>query len=125
VIAAVARLATTFALLPSIGVAALGIGWAVGSLSEMPLVLSRIHRAIGARLLRCSLRPAVVAAVATGAGWAVAEQMGVTAASGVSSIAVSLVLFAGLMLTVARDDANAALSILRGAYRSIRARQPA
>jgi O-antigen/teichoic acid export membrane protein len=124
-LAAVVRLTSTFALLPLVGTWALGIGWALSSLSEMPIVLRRIRKAIGANLLPRTVRPAVMAGAAGGAGWAVAEALGVNVVSAGASLAVSAGLFAALMLIGAGGDVRVTTRLLGGAYRSIRARSAA
>jgi O-antigen/teichoic acid export membrane protein len=106
------RWGTTFALLPGLGVAAIGIGWAAGAFSELPLVARRTRRASGARLVRRVLRPAIAGSITAAAGWMVAESLGVTAPSALLSLLTATAGFAGLMWIFDRDDSREALGML-------------
>jgi O-antigen/teichoic acid export membrane protein len=109
------RWGTTFALLPGIGVAAIGIGWAAGAFSELPLVAIRTRRASGARLVRRVLRPAIAGSLTATAGWIIADSLGVTAPSALLSLVTATAGFAGLMWIFDRGDLKEALGMVRKA----------
>ena len=106
------RWATTFALLPGLGVAAIGIGWAAGSFTELPLVAYRTRRACGARLVRRVLWPAVAGSLTGAAGWAVATGLGVNVPSALLSLLIAMAGYAGLMWLFDREDLREALGML-------------
>jgi O-antigen/teichoic acid export membrane protein len=106
------RWGTTFALLPGLGVSAIGIGWAAGAFSELPLVAHRTRKACGARLVRRVLRPAIAGSLTAAAGWMVAESLGVTVLSALLSVVTATVGFAGLMWIFDRAGLKEALGML-------------
>jgi peptidoglycan biosynthesis protein MviN/MurJ (putative lipid II flippase) len=114
------RWGTTFALLPGVGVAAIGIGWAAGAFSELPLVAHRTRRACGAHLVRRVLRPAIAGSLAAAAGWGVADALGVTVPSALLSLVTATGGFAALMWIFARADSKEALGMLRRAASEVR-----
>jgi polysaccharide transporter, PST family len=114
------RWGTTFALLPGLGVSAIGVGWAAGAFSELPLVAHRTRKACGARLVQRVLRPAIAGSLTGAAGWLVAESLGVTAVSGLLSLLTATAGFAGLMWIFDRDDLEEALGMLRRAASEVR-----
>jgi polysaccharide transporter, PST family len=109
------RWATTFALLPGLGAAAIGIGWAAGSFAELPLVAHRTRRACGARLVRRVLRPAVAGSLTGAAGWAVATSLGENVPAALLSLLVATAGFAALMWLFDRQDLREALAMIRRA----------
>ena len=109
------RWGTTFALLPGIGVAAIGIGWAAGAFSELPLVAIRTRKASGARLVRRVMRPAIAGSLTATAGWIIADSLGVTVPSALLSLLTATAGFAGLMWIFGRDDLKEALGMVRKA----------
>ena len=116
------RLSVTFALLPSIGVWAIGIGWAAGALGEMPIVVVQVRRVSGAHLLRQVLKPSIIACVTTAAGWAVAVELGNTAASAALAILIALGGFLLLIRILGQTEFEAALAMLRRAATAARGR---
>jgi O-antigen/teichoic acid export membrane protein len=106
------RWGTTFALLPGLGVAAIGIGWAAGSFTELPLVAHRTRRACGARLVRRVVPPAVAGSLTGAAGWAVATSLGVNVPSALLSLFIATAGYAGLMWLFDREDVRAALGMI-------------
>jgi O-antigen/teichoic acid export membrane protein len=109
------RLIATFGLLPVVGVAAIGIGWAAASLSELPYVLGRVRRRTPARLGRTVIWPTASAVVGGSAGWEVAQSLGTTAVSGALSAVTATLLFLGLMGVLGRRDLVVAFGMLRRA----------
>lgn len=114
---AVARLAVTFSLIPVVGPAAIGIGWAVSVLVQMTVTLRAVRRLIDARLWRCIMLPSLLASLAAAAGWVVAEELGTTFASIAASAAIGGLGFPLLLTLLARRHARCAISMLRSAYR--------
>jgi O-antigen/teichoic acid export membrane protein len=110
-----ARLSTTFALLSPVGPTAIGIGWAAGSLCELPLVAIRTRRACGARLLRRVLPPALAALVPAAAGWAVAKSLGVNVPNAALAQLTATAGFVLLMWVFDREDLRESIRMLRKA----------
>jgi lipopolysaccharide exporter len=116
----VARLATTFALLPSIGVFAIGAGWAVGACAELPVVAGQVRRASGARLVRQVLRPSLSAVLPTAGGWLVAESLGSTLPAALLALTIAAGGFAAIMYVFARQDLSQAAAMMRRVGREAR-----
>lgn len=122
VAATVVRLVSMALLLPVIGVAAIGLAWALSCVAEVPLVLGRIHDLIGARLVRPVVRPSLIASIGAAAGWAVSDLLGPTLLGVGCSLSLSVGLFALLAWTLARQDLLDTSSFLQKAYRARRRR---
>jgi peptidoglycan biosynthesis protein MviN/MurJ (putative lipid II flippase) len=120
VVNAAVRLPATFALLPSVGVAAIGIGWAIATLAELPVYLVPTRRRSGAHLLRCTLTACMSAIVGSAAGWILATHYGATVPSALAAAAVGLAVFALLMLAFGRGSLNATLSTSRSVLMAMR-----
>jgi O-antigen/teichoic acid export membrane protein len=112
------RIAITLALLPPLGVMAIGIGWAVGTLAGTAYTLPRAQRASGARLLSPVLRPVVAAAAGATAGWFVADALGVNVVGAALSGLVGVTLGLLMMVVVARATLMDALAMSRTIFRS-------
>jgi O-antigen/teichoic acid export membrane protein len=98
----VVRLACTFALLPGVGVTAIGVGWAAGAVVELPLLLRRVRRESGTRLWPRVLTPALSAVLPSVLGWRVATELGVTVPSALAGAAIALIGSLALMVVVGR-----------------------
>jgi O-antigen/teichoic acid export membrane protein len=122
---AVARLAVTFSLLPFIGPAAIGIGWAASVLVQLTITLRAVRRLIGARLLRCVVPPCVLASVAASGGWLVAQDLGRTVSGVAASAAISSLGYVILLGLFAPRQVRDAVSTLRSALRAVRRGQGA
>jgi O-antigen/teichoic acid export membrane protein len=95
---AVVLLATALALLPIVGVVAVGIGWLAASLVNGTVLASAARRGTGARLARALAVPSGLGLAAGGLGWAVSTA-GSGAALGVASLALAeTVLIVGMWL---------------------------
>jgi O-antigen/teichoic acid export membrane protein len=66
-------LIVTLPLLSSVGVVAVGLGWMVSSLVEIPILARPVRRRTGAVFLRPIMTPWVAASVAGAAGWLVSR----------------------------------------------------
>ena len=106
------RLIVTFALLPTIGVGAIGIGWTIGAVAELPWIISRLRAHSGADLTWRVFRPAACGCAAGLLGWAIASAMGRTYASAALSVGCTLAALAALLLTFARRDVYEARTTL-------------
>lgn len=91
-----------FPLLPVVGVAAVGIGFAVAGLTEMAIFSTKIRRSTGARLRPPLVAPFVSFAAAAGAGWFVADAVGPTIPSGIAAGALACAVYLALMLLLRR-----------------------
>jgi O-antigen/teichoic acid export membrane protein len=113
VIGAVVRLVATFALLPILGIGAIGLGWAIGALAEMPWVTFRLRARSGADLGWRVLRPSACGCAAGLLGWEIATAMGTTYLSAALAIALTVAALAVLLLAFARRDLHEAHITLR------------
>lgn len=66
-------LLVTLPLLPSLGLVAVGVGWAVSSLIEIPILSTPVRRRTGAAFLEPILMPWMAASVAGASGWLVSR----------------------------------------------------
>lgn len=109
----------SFALLPSIGILALGIGWIVeGSISAMALA-RYVRRSCGARLISRVAAPTVIGAVAGAAGWLAGSAGPASIAWSIAAAGVALgVGLGGLALTCPRDVVST-FGVVRGSVRSV------
>ena len=114
---AVVRLVVTFALLPTIGASAIGIGWAASVVAQMTITLKSVRRLTNARLAGCIAMPSVLASVAAAAGWLVCEHLGRTSTSSAASAAVGGIGFLALLAVFAPRHGRRAITMLRSAYR--------
>jgi len=116
---AILRVATmlvvALALLPLIGVVALGLGYLAAAIVEAVVLGRAATRALGVRLGR-TLLPSYLRAIAAGAaGMALAAAAGVSVATLVGGAALSLVLFVGAVWAGDRDVLRDVLRLVRQA----------
>jgi len=105
--------AVAFSLVSPLGIAGLGIGWAVSSIAESILLARLAWKASGARVLR-ACGPTMLLATAVGAGsWLIARSLPLTVPSGLLSAAVAAAAFYGALLFVDRPLARSVLALLR------------
>jgi O-antigen/teichoic acid export membrane protein len=119
-VGAAARLLLTLALLPSLGVAAIGIAWALATLVELPVYLRPTRRHSGARLLRCTVPPLAAGIGGSAAGWIAAEHYGATVASLLIATGIGASAFAVLLLVIGREPLGAARMTARSMLAAIR-----
>jgi lipopolysaccharide exporter len=112
------RLVSTLALLPVLGVVALGIGWAAGTAAGTAYTLPRAQKASGARLLAPVLGPVASAMVGGAAGWFVADALGVTIVGALLSGLLAVALSLAMMVTFSRRTLIDALGMMRTVFRS-------
>jgi O-antigen/teichoic acid export membrane protein len=94
------RVTLTLALLPTIGVAGIGVAWAFGSVAAMVITVPRARRACGARLELRVIAPAVSLTAGGLAGWLLAEELGVALTSAVVAAVAALAVWFPLMLVL-------------------------
>ena len=70
------RVGLTLALVPRMGATAIGIGYAVATFAEMPILLRETRRRVGARIGQRIWVPAASASLAGGLGWLVCDWTG-------------------------------------------------
>jgi O-antigen/teichoic acid export membrane protein len=107
------RLVSSLAGLAFWGVAALGFGWLLGALVELPVVVRRAQAAARRPLVRRFAVPALATALGIAAGWGVAMSVQSAASGTVLSAIAAFVVFA---VSLALLDARAltfALSTIR------------
>jgi O-antigen/teichoic acid export membrane protein len=107
------RLVSSLAGLAVWGVAALGFGWLVGALVELPVVVRRAQEATGRRLVRRFAAPALATALGIAAGWGVAMSVQSAAAGTVLSAIVAFAMFAVSLALLDAPALTFALSTLR------------
>jgi O-antigen/teichoic acid export membrane protein len=109
-------LLVTLPLLSTMGVVAVGVGWMVSSLIEIPILSRPTHRRTGAVFLKPILTPWIAASVAGAAGWLVSRTVshGLTAA--LLGAATAVCVYALPIVLLRREDL---LSISRLARRAI------
>jgi O-antigen/teichoic acid export membrane protein len=100
----------TVALLPWLGVAALGIGWLAGSLAQVFVLGEAVRRHFGARMIVPVLVPALIAIPAAAIGWTAASAGGPTLVAAVVGGALAEAVFMG-------GIAITRLELLRDAWR--------
>jgi O-antigen/teichoic acid export membrane protein len=112
------RLVSTLALLPVLGAAAIGIGWAAGTVAGTAYTLPRAQRASGARLLSPVLGPVTAGIGGAAAGWFVADALGVTVVGAGVSALLAVALCLTTMVAFSRKTLVDALSMMRTVSRS-------
>jgi O-antigen/teichoic acid export membrane protein len=110
-------LLVTLPLLSSLGVAAVGVGWAVSSFIEIPIMSIPVHRRTGARYLKPLLTPWIAATVAGVVGWFVSRTVSHGLIAAIVGGTVSLCVYAVPIFLLRRE---VVLSIARLASRGIR-----
>jgi O-antigen/teichoic acid export membrane protein len=112
------RIAATLGLLPVLGVVAIGIGWAVGTVASTAYTVPRAQRASGARLLLPVVRPVAGAAVGAAAGWFAADALGVNVVGALLSATLAVVVALVVIAVFARRTLIDALAMTRTISRS-------
>jgi O-antigen/teichoic acid export membrane protein len=103
-------LVVTLPLLPSLGLTAVGLGWMVSSLLEIPILATPVRRRTGAAILRPILSPWAAATLAGGCGWLLSRHVGGGLPAAALGGALAATLYSAAMLLLRREDA---LSIAR------------
>ena len=112
----VALIAVIAALLPVIGIAAVGVGWVAGSLVEAHVVTRQTRRLNGARVGAQLWRPIVAAAVGGSVGWFIASSAGSPLLGGLVGGALAAAVTFAAMFVLAR---SALLDFIRAGSESI------
>jgi O-antigen/teichoic acid export membrane protein len=120
VMASVVMVPLSFALMPALGVIAIGIATIVSGIIESTVLGRAVHRLCGARLLRQVAPPTVVGTVAGAAGLAVDYALGTTLAAGIVGAAVALVIALLGLLLANREELVSSVSIAREAIGNVR-----
>jgi O-antigen/teichoic acid export membrane protein len=103
----------TFALLPVIGVTAVGLGVGASGLVEAVMLGRAAARATGARLWRTVALPAIAATASGAVGWILADSAADQAQGAVLGGGVALGLFLVLLATLDRARLRGIVSIVR------------
>lgn len=119
-VSAVVRLTLSLALLPLIGVKALGIGLLAGAAVEAVALAAAVRRLTRVRIVRAVLPSTCGVIVSAAAGWAVATAVGKTLFSSVLSGAVVLVVYVLFLALVDRDGMRSSWDRVSGLLRSAR-----
>lgn len=110
-------LAVALPLLPSLGAPAIGLGWIAASIVNVVHLSWRTHRLAGTSLAINFLPPALIAAAAGGAGWAIATAGRESVLHGVLGAAVAEIVLIGGLALVRRALLRDAVRLLREAGR--------
>jgi O-antigen/teichoic acid export membrane protein len=116
-VTAILWLAVALPLLPSLGVIAVGVGWAVSSLVEIPMLAVPVKRRTGARYSGALLLPWLASTVAGAAGWLVSRTVSHGLLAAACGTAVSVCVYAAPMLAFRRDTV---MAIVRLGSRAVR-----
>ena len=116
-VTAILWLAVALPLLPGLGVIAVGIGWAVSSLVEIPMLAAPVKRRTEARYGGAILLPWLASTVAGAAGWEVSRTVSHGLLAAACGAAVSLCLYAAPMLAFRRETI---IAIARLGTRAVR-----
>ena len=114
---AVVWLAVAMALLPFLGVAALGIGWAVSASFEVVVVQRGMRRWTPVRLTPLIFGPISLGIVAACLGWLVSNFAGADLLSGIVGGLLASLLFLGGMLVLRRGEV---VEIVQLGHRALR-----
>jgi O-antigen/teichoic acid export membrane protein len=120
VVSAVVVLAVSGSLLPSIDVWAPGVGLLAASVCEAAVLIRCTRRHADVALARIVALPAVLVALAIGAGWWIATVAGRDLLSGLAGAAVSLALFLGGLVATRRGQVSAFIHVVRQAVQNSR-----
>ncbi len=107
----------TACLLPFLGVAAIGIGFAVACVAECAVVAPLVYRATGARMMRPVIRPLIAGLVGTIPGWLVANERG-DFLGGVAGGALAGGLTVAALTLLARGEMSDLLHVVSHSVRS-------
>ena len=117
IVTSVVWLLVTLPLLPYLGLIAVGVGWMVGALVEIPILSAPVRRRTGASCLRPILAPWIAASVAGASGWFVSRAVSHGLVAALLGGAVATSIYAVSIVFLRRDDG---LTIWRLATRAIR-----
>lgn len=117
VVTSVVWLLVTLPLLPYLGVVAVGVGWMVSSLIEMPILARPVRHRTGAAFLKPILTPWIAASVAGASGWLVSRTVSHGLIAALLGAAVATCIYAVPLVLLRRE---ATLSIVRLAARAFR-----
>ena len=120
VVSAAVALAVTSSLLPSIDVWAPGVGLLAASLCEAAVLIRCTRRHADVRLARIIALPAVLVAIAIGAGWWVADAAGRNFLSGLAGAGLAVGLYLGGLAVARRGQVSAFVRVVRRAVQNSR-----
>jgi O-antigen/teichoic acid export membrane protein len=115
---AVVVVATSAALLPAIGVAAIGVGWAVGAAALAAVLGPAVRRLSGADIVTPILRPLVGALVGGAVGWWIASSASNHLLGGIAGGAVAALVTTAVLGLLSRDYVADLLSVVIRSMRS-------
>jgi O-antigen/teichoic acid export membrane protein len=118
IVYAAGLIAAAAALLPVIGVAAIGVGWVVGAIAEAAVLAPAVRRLAGAEIITPLFRPLLAACVGGVVGWSIASSASNYFVGGLVGGSAASVLAAALLGLFARDYATDLLSVVVRSARS-------
>jgi polysaccharide transporter, PST family len=109
---------TSAALLPFVGVAAIGVSWVVGAIAEAVVLAPAVRRATGADIVTPLFRPVVAASIAVAVGWTLASNASNELIGGIVGGAVASLLTTGILGLLSRAYLADLLSVVVHSARS-------
>jgi O-antigen/teichoic acid export membrane protein len=122
IVTSVVWLLVALPLLPALGLPAVGVGWMVSSLIEIPILAKRARRRTGAAYVKPILAPWIVASLAGASGWLVSRTVSHGLIAAFLGVTVAASVYAVPIMLLRRDDV---LTILRLGSRALRSHRPA
>jgi O-antigen/teichoic acid export membrane protein len=104
-------------LIPWLGVIAVGVGWMVGALVEIPILSTPVRRRTGAAFLRPILTPWIAATVAGASGWLVSRTVSHGLIAALLGATVAAIVYAVPIFLLRREDGATMLRLARRAVR--------
>jgi O-antigen/teichoic acid export membrane protein len=113
-----ATIATSAALLPVVGIAAIGIGGVVGATLQAVILAPAVRRLEGADIVAPIVRPLVAASVGGSIGWVIASSASNDLLGGLAGGAAASLLTTAVLGIVSRDYVVDLLSVMAQSVRS-------
>lgn len=102
IIYGVALVAVTAALLPLVGIAAIGLAWVAGAVGEGIVVAREVRRLSDARVVVQIIRPLLAAVLGGTAGWLAANEIGNDLVAGVAGGSVAFLVTLAVLFAISR-----------------------
>jgi O-antigen/teichoic acid export membrane protein len=113
-------LLVTLPLLPSLGVVAVGVGWMVGSLIEIPILSAPVRRRTGATIMKPIMLPWAAATVGGVSGWLVSRAVSHGIVAALIGATVAMCVYAVPIVIFRREVALSIVRLVTRAARPIR-----
>jgi O-antigen/teichoic acid export membrane protein len=115
---AIGLVGTSAALLPLIGVSAIGVGWVVGAVGESAVLAPAVRRLAGANIVTPLLRPLGAGLLGGAVGWSIASSVPNDFLAGLAGGSVGSLLTTAVLAVMAREYLADLLSVIVRSVRS-------